>query len=483
MSTPQERQLADILNRLERDVESLKKGTRPTQLNHSSLEDDSLRSYDSGGFVRQRYGKQKDGRFAITYSNGDQPPAPSVPTAVARELGIVVSWDGTFDSDNPPTDFQRVDVHASETDGFTPDGTTVIGSMHQRGVIGMFMDLTPKFVKLVAVNTSQVASAASDQISVTAQPASEIAANSITGDHLAATFLLASQFVAGNESGRRVVIDPTERLFRVFNADNLEVGYIGAQTGNWTAGGGAYFTDSIGQYVKLEGALAEIGYPSAGERVEIRSDYVALWYNSDSNSIQIGQGSGSLNGIITDLRSGIRGAGVHLQSTNTSLPAVTLQYADGLGNVDTNSQLLLQLSGFDEPHLLTGNKDVSFVFGNNSDLYLVNDTNNTGRRIQASDFVVYSGSESKVNIRDVPYSSLDIVRNTPAKQWERPVENSETYVGVIAEEMPDEITMSSGNTGEPIMSQTTTLGTLWNAIHELSAKVDDLASRVSAMEE
>lgn len=197
MSTPSERHLAQELSRLSQRLDRLEQGSRPTQLGHSSIENDNVRTYDSAGSVRQITGKQSDDTFAVTYENGDTPDTPSAPTVSNSQLSLVVYWDGTFATGMPRRkDVQRIDVHASTTSGFTPDGTTIVGSLFGEGGLSFTADLVTRYIVLVAVTNADVRSAASGEVSGTALAASEIAAGTITSNEIASGAITADKLAA-----------------------------------------------------------------------------------------------------------------------------------------------------------------------------------------------------------------------------------------------------------------------------------------------
>lgn len=147
-----------------------------------------------------------------------------------------------------PANFDHVAVHVSQADGFTPDGSTLQGTLNHSGAFPV-TDLTAGttyFVKLVTVNTSAIAGGVSGQASgvptatvigagqiteteiaddsistpklqanavTTAKIAANqivaglIAAGAVTADKLAATLVLASQIIAGTVGGTRVQLD------------------------------------------------------------------------------------------------------------------------------------------------------------------------------------------------------------------------------------------------------------------------------------
>lgn len=120
---------------------------------------------DAVGTARQVVGIQPDGTVTTVDLNGPPPPAPSAPTVTALYAGLSVAWDGNL-TDTLPLDFDHVEVHASATTGFTPDDTTLFGTMRKAGS----MPASPLtvgqvfYVRLVAVNTSGNKSGASAQM-------------------------------------------------------------------------------------------------------------------------------------------------------------------------------------------------------------------------------------------------------------------------------------------------------------------------------
>lgn len=190
--------LADMARRIDR----LEKGGRVPQANHTSWENVALPVYDADGTQRARIGRQLDDTFAVTYANGPAPSKPATPETVSRELGIVVAWSGKLVSQgaevDPPADFARIDVHMSETDGFVPSTTeTLVASLVSRGSVFVAADLNPKYVRLLAVSTSNAASEPSEQATAQAAPASNLA--------ITDTLVVGSdgRIVAGDPNGAR----------------------------------------------------------------------------------------------------------------------------------------------------------------------------------------------------------------------------------------------------------------------------------------
>lgn len=86
------------------------------------------------------------------------PPVPSTPTIDDDTFyGIIrVTWDGLDEFNNPmPSDFLKVEVHASTVSGFTPDETTLRDTLFAGGVSDVFGNTgSTLYIVLVAVDTN-----------------------------------------------------------------------------------------------------------------------------------------------------------------------------------------------------------------------------------------------------------------------------------------------------------------------------------------
>lgn len=218
-------QLGRELATLRRDVDTLRRNFRAPQLTRSSIDNGYLDVIIDDD-LRARIGQQSDGRAAVTYMNGDPPPTPTVPLVSARQLAVVVGWDGGFDGGvDAPSDLQRIDVHVSEVADFTPTAETAVVSLFGPGAVSFAGDIDPKYVRLVAVTTSQVASVPTDDVEVTPLPADFIAADAIGANELAAEIVLASRIISGDPLGARVEFSGTNGIeaFDAAGAQTVEV--------------------------------------------------------------------------------------------------------------------------------------------------------------------------------------------------------------------------------------------------------------------
>jgi hypothetical protein len=196
------RQVIDELTRniarLEERLDRTERAAGTPQLPNSSLTGGGIKAVDAAGTHRGTIGFQNDGTFAVTYLNGDAPPTPTDPVVAAHQLALVIYWDGKLANGTAlPADFQRVDVHMSETAGFTPDGTTVVGSLLAEGAISVVGDNDPKYVKLVAVTHADVASTPTGEVSATPLPADQIAAGAIDGTTITGATILTDSDTGG----------------------------------------------------------------------------------------------------------------------------------------------------------------------------------------------------------------------------------------------------------------------------------------------
>lgn len=155
--------IGKTIAQLERRIATVERSPR---LSRASLDDTALQVYDGLGSLRGIVGVQADGTTAVTIVNGPAPPQPSVPVVTSVLGGITVTWDGLFVGGAIlPLDWQRVEVHASATTGFTPDASTLQGTIETpQGATVVVVTDDPVYVRLMSRNTSGTASAPSTQV-------------------------------------------------------------------------------------------------------------------------------------------------------------------------------------------------------------------------------------------------------------------------------------------------------------------------------
>lgn len=198
--------LVGQIARLEERVATAERAQATPQLPNSSLTNAAIRMVDADGTDRGSIGYQSDGTVAIVPVNGPPPPKPSAPGVAAGQLSLAIAWDGLFaegDDGDPatqPLDFDHVQVHLSTAAVFTPDASTLYGSLAKPGslVCTPLVDGTTYYAVLVGVNTSSIAgepSAASSGVP-DAVVASEILDGIVTTVKLADDAVTAAKIAA-----------------------------------------------------------------------------------------------------------------------------------------------------------------------------------------------------------------------------------------------------------------------------------------------
>jgi hypothetical protein len=497
------RKLADTLANIDRRITLLERGGRQTQLSRSSLEDATL-DVNSNGVLRSRWGLLDDGTVAVKYVNGPAPATPSPPVLDPRQLGLAIYWDGLFADGAPrPADVQRVDVHMSDTPGFTPDGNTVVGSLIAESVLMPFASIVPQYVKFVAVTTSDVASIPTADVSATPLPAEEIAAGSIGADQIAAGAITASKLesdlvlatrlslqdglgnttvdmdgTTGNvlisgelttsHSGERVVINPDNAgnpAIRLYPATGERYGVLNAFT--------AILNDVDYGGIQLRG-----GYQDGG------TDTGRLTLQPDSVQINFGDAAGTYSADFTCLKDNLWITAGNQVSLESETGVVWIFGGDEveIGNQSGGFTVKFRNDGV-RPYIVGNNTNSGIYFGNGR-VFSVNDSaangpftcTNLGYTSQTN----VSTREAKRDIQPLSFSALDVLTNAPAFHWKYKEsiagdDSDRPHIGPVAEDLPDVLLVHDDNapTGLDLTSQ---LGVMWEAIRELSTKVDELIS-------
>ncbi|MQA15529.1 MAG: hypothetical protein GEV09_15575 [Pseudonocardiaceae bacterium] len=456
------RQFAKALAELVRDVETLKRSQRSPQLPHSTVHTGRILHRDSEGKLRKVDGRLNDGTVGVQYGNGPSPPRPAGITVGARQLALVVGWDGTFEGGVPrPGDLARADVHMGETAGFTHDGTTVIASLYTEGAVSFFADSDTKYIKVVAVTTSDVASAPTDEIEILPLPADQLAVGSVGADQLVADLILASIIRMQNAAGEdTVVLDgntgnvlATGQFATAVDGARIVVNPV-IDPGNYDPQA-IFFYPNLGDEYKsrLQGYDSDLnGFSglrlNAGrdESVSYQTGYCSL---SEEGGARIYWGNptmtdpGDPNTVIAEEDKNAEfiawdgGIYVFSKSTATNSAAVynnyvdatmpipsgysrrsfNFQMLDGGGNIIQNARLEYWAQGVNQRAFLSSPVSNSgLVFGANS-LYATDWDGDAGP-IGATAFNNTSGRDSKRDVRDLPFSALDAVMAAPVSEWE-----------------------------------------------------------------
>lgn len=138
-----------------------------------------------GETLRQRIGLHSDGTVGSSAMNGPVPPKPSTPVLTPGQLSLTVAWDGGFldaagAPADRPTDLRHVEVHVSSTAGFTPDASTLQGTLAEAGsLVVQPLEVVAQHVRLISVTTSLVSSAPSSEAS--AMPLQVVASDIVDG--------------------------------------------------------------------------------------------------------------------------------------------------------------------------------------------------------------------------------------------------------------------------------------------------------------
>ncbi|MFF0009577.1 hypothetical protein ACFYQT_39985 [Streptomyces tibetensis] len=136
------------------------------RLSHASIDDTAVQVRDASGSLRGLVGVQADGTTAVNIVNGPPPPQPTDPIVTSVLGGVTASWDGKFTGGATlPLDWQRIEVHASTTNGFTPAADTLRATIEtpQGSTVVIAAD-DPVHVRLLARSTSGTASTPSAQV-------------------------------------------------------------------------------------------------------------------------------------------------------------------------------------------------------------------------------------------------------------------------------------------------------------------------------
>jgi len=246
--------IAAELARTQAEVQTLRRAARRPQLGDSSIDSGALEVRDPEGATRLRLGYQPDGTVGVISEGGDPPPVPAGLVVEGIPAGLSVTWNATLSGDGDlPGDFDHVNVHVSEQDGFTPDEGTFVGTITRAGGSLPVAPLevgTTYYVRLVGVTTSGVQGEPSAQASgvpeavggvpgpgsiteteiaddaistpklqAEAVTALKIAANAIEAGHILAgavtaaklesDLVLGTRIIAGSPGGARVELDDT----------------------------------------------------------------------------------------------------------------------------------------------------------------------------------------------------------------------------------------------------------------------------------
>lgn len=144
---------------------------------------------DAGGTTTTQHVSTWATAFALVTGDSYGPPAPSMPQLFSKLGTVTVTWDGTTTSGDPmPPDFDKVEVHMSDTSGFTPSVSTYQDFLKAAGAIivtGLPGGVT-RYFKFLAVDQNGNDSEESPQASVVVNRIAgpDLQANSVTTNEL-----------------------------------------------------------------------------------------------------------------------------------------------------------------------------------------------------------------------------------------------------------------------------------------------------------
>lgn len=294
--------IAAELARTQAEVRTLRRAARRPQLGDSSIDSGALEVRDpQTGATRLRLGYQPDGSVGVISEGGDPPPVPAGPVVEGIPAGLSVAWDATLAGGGDlPSDFDHVNVHVSQVDGFTPSEDTFVGTIARAGGSLPVAPLevgTTYYVRLVGVTTSGVQGEPSAQASgvpeavggvpgpgsiteteiaddaistpklqAEAVTALKIAANAIEAGHILAgavtaaklesDLVLGTRIIAGSPGGARVELDDTG-IRGYTDAD--ELAFVIDDTGDAIFSGDIVGSEISGSRITIGAAPGNVG--------------------------------------------------------------------------------------------------------------------------------------------------------------------------------------------------------------------------------
>jgi hypothetical protein len=517
-NSPVDKQV-DIIGQLRKDVDELKAAQNVNQLNYSALHDTALPVYgvnnDGVTELKSRIGKQPDGNYAIQYVNGSAPPMPANIGVAERQLGILITWDGTFlNNATKPSDFARLDIYIGNAPGFPQTVDFLMGSLYSEAALFIGLDVEIHYVRVVAVNTSDVPSTMTAEVAVTPLPAGQLAAHSVNAINLAAEIVLATTIIIGDVDGGRLVFSPENGLELYMPDGTTRSVHMNHLTGDLTA---------IGTYkTAVEGARVEWNpggnnphkarfYPSTGslygeitveELTHLGVPYALIALSAASTEVTGESGwvfahpgsSGLVWGAegqefyskveATEFYATLEGPGAsvianHNWPADASGHRVVLSHKQANGVTYPNSILEWKLNANSVGYLRNPAKDSSIVF-ETLGIHARNAADNAHIPMYASAFTPLSSLASKVNVQDVTLDLSAIIRSVRSKMWERPDKPGVKYIGPIAEDLPAFLQrdMGDGNLGFDLVSL---VGILWNQVSKLTADLESMKIKLQGV--
>lgn len=496
--------------RTQKALAKMTAGERAAALGFSSMQSgEFVLMFDALGQARARLGHQSDGTVALIYGNGPPPPIPSDPIVSARQLAILVYWDGKFTGGYAkPGDFARCDVHMSDDSAdFLPDGTTLVGSLFGEGATLLAADNSTHYVKIVAVSNADIASAASAGIAVLPLPAEEISSGAIGTEQLAADFAFISRLVVGDINGCHLELEGRQGMppgMALYDETLTPTLMLDAETGDVSMRGELRTADTGERLILREDPLVNDlrAYPMTGSFYatlysrtfnESGTDYGAwmlragagdaaggvlmntyLWVTHKAVQIYRGDHLGSRascgftlddNGVT--MASRFTTTGSTITTGQVATDHCHLEWGNNLGYIyiDSTSTRIGSASFTLDFWLSSGtyhwnmqdrllwyhNNNCGVQFnGSGFDIY--NPSSGAYLAVGASAFVVQSARRTKQNIRPLPFDPEQVIVNAPVSMWQRTAEDHpdhpdpRDYLGPMAEDVPALLTAPTQDT-------------------------------------
>lgn len=512
--------MRDMLVDLTERVGRLERAGAQAQMPHTALDGTALVVKDKDGTVRSQYGWHGDGVAALTYAEGG--PAPSTPTAPLvqeNQLSAAVGWDGKFVGDAPAlSNHKHVNIHVStdQTAGANFEATEVNARQTLGGpdeIADIVLAANVKhWIKLVAVSHGNVRSAASAAVEVTPQPVSDLAAESVTVDTLAALLqLTGKRIVAGDPEGDHLELSE-EGLF-LAKGDGSILFYL--QASGAVLSTGEYRTRDSGERIVINPGGSDPdgirGYPAVGEGFGKLTSYTAgngdAGWEMSSGTETDGEGArlwldpvyGQLewrrtaSGLVytevfaNEFFAGMKGpvvdiAAKHAHPTSSGSHRIAFFHVDSDGDIYPNALIEYVISGGDNTALFrNGGKDLSMLWGFQR-MYFKRYNASTAAPISAASFDIDSGREVKSDIARPPQSLLTLASAAPVNRWRYTAEGptGRYRFGPMADELPPELVTATETGPQVDIGGIASLSL--GALQELVEVVMILAQRLELLE-
>lgn len=416
-----------------------------------------------------------------TETDTTPPPTPSTPTVTPYLGQLKVAWNGLGSAGQPmPIDLERVDLHVSTANNFTPTATTLKDNFSTIAGERVITDLpygVGQFVRLVAVDRQGNASAPSgtasavpekvvsddvfdgaigsakladlavitakiDNLAVNDAKFGSASVGKLTAGTLTAS-VTNSGILRSGTTGQRYELDAA--ALRLYNTAGTQTVQLNGTT-NWISGElrsalsgarisinpGGSLPDTIRFYDTGGSSFSEITTTtvSGQSRINIRSSTtrsdgqraeLSAWPNEAAMTW------GNLTGKVTSrIWVDINTCWIYAPTVNLSADRrsavdafgyrVSLFHTGTNGDLIDNSLIEVRTKVGDEAWIVAPNRDVGIVFGSN-EIFISNGPGNSVAKLTCSVLTQQSSESTKTEIRDLAIDPLAAVRSARPKQW------------------------------------------------------------------